>query len=181
MSPSRKNRLSPPFMHAFRAAFASKDAREKLDIRDEAGERVVAARRSAARAAVAEPTLRREVAKDLEALFNATALESSEDLSAFPATRASILNWGLPDLIHRTIDEAGVARIGGEIAAALKRYEPRLDPATISVARDETRDPGSLRLRFVARADLVCAPVNAPVEFVADVELDSGAVALRRA
>ncbi|WP_395665430.1 type VI secretion system baseplate subunit TssE [Methylocella sp.] len=178
---SRKNRLSPPFMHAFRVAFEKKDARQKLDLRDEAGERVVAARRSAARGAVTEAALRREVARDLENLVNATALESSEDLSAFDAVRGSILNYGLPDLIHRTIDDAGVEGVGAEIAAAVKRYEPRLAPATVSVARDDSFDGAELRLRFLVRADLICAPVNAPVEFVADVEIDSSAVAIRKA
>ena len=32
----------------------------------------------------------------------------------------------------------------------------------------------------MVRADLICDPVNVPVEFVADVELDSGKIKINR-
>ena len=76
----KKERLSPPLMHAFRSAFEARDSKKKLDLRDESGERVIASRRTAARAAITEPTLRREVARDLDALMNTIALESTQDL-----------------------------------------------------------------------------------------------------
>lgn len=178
---TRKNRLCPPFMHAFRSAFDKKDAREKLDLRDEAGDRVIAARRAAVRTTISEPNLRREVARDLEALVNTVALESTQDLSDFEQARKSILNYGLPDLIHRTIDEAGVDHIEDEIAAALQNYEPRLVAGTIEVLRDASVDKNELKVRFLVRADLLCNPVNVPVEFIADVELDSGGVVVKKA
>lgn len=177
----RKNRLSPPFMHAFRSAFEKKDARQRLDLRDEAGDRVIAARRAAVRTTISEPHLRREVARDLERLVNAIALESTEDLSALAAVRKSILNYGLPDLIHRSIDEAGVDHISGEIQNALQNYEPRLVPGTIEVLRDGSVDESELKVRFLVRADLLCTPVNVPVEFIADVELDGGGVIVKKA
>src|SRR5262245_57304624 len=62
---NRKDRLSPPLMYAFRGAHEARDAKTKLDLRDEAGERVIASRRMAVRTAITEPTLRREVARDL--------------------------------------------------------------------------------------------------------------------
>jgi type VI secretion system protein ImpF len=178
---TRKNRLSPPLMHAFRSAFEQKDARQKLDLRDEAGERIIAARRAAARTTISEPTLRREVARDLEALVNAIAMESTQDLAGFEAVRKSILNYGLPDLIHRSIDEAGVDQIEREIVTTLQNYEPRLVAGTIEVRRDASLDKDELKVRFLVRADLMCNPVNVPVEFVADVELDGGGVSVKRA
>jgi len=45
----RKDRLAPPLMFAFRSAHAARDAKKKLDIRDAAGERVIAGRRTSAR------------------------------------------------------------------------------------------------------------------------------------
>ncbi|ACK51293.1 type VI secretion system lysozyme-related protein [Methylocella silvestris BL2] len=179
--PTRKNRLSPPFMHAFRSAFEQKDSRQKQDLRDAAGDRIIAPRRAAVRATISEPNLRREVARDLEALVNAVAFESTEDLSDFDGVRKSILNYGLPDLIHRTIDEAGVNLIEDEIANALRRYEPRLVANTIKVSRDDNLDKDELKVRFLVRADLICAPVNVPVEFIADVEIDSGDVVVKKA
>jgi len=71
----KKERLSPPLMHAFRSAFEARDSRKKLDLRDESGERMIATRRTAARVAITEPTLRREVSRDLDALLNTIALD----------------------------------------------------------------------------------------------------------
>jgi type VI secretion system protein ImpF len=178
---ARKNRLSPPFMYAFRSAHENKDARQRLDLRDEAGDRVIAPRRAAVRTTITEPLLRREVKRDLEALVNAVAVESTEDLSGLELVRKSILNYGLPDIVHRSIDEAGVASINQEIETAVRLYEPRLVAGTVRVSRDASLDPADLKIRFIVRADLLCKPVNVPVEFTADVEFDSGAVRIKQA
>ena len=50
----KKDRLSPPLMLAFRSAHAARDARKKLDLRDESGERVIAGRRAAGRMPITE-------------------------------------------------------------------------------------------------------------------------------
>jgi type VI secretion system protein ImpF len=177
---SKKNRLSPPLMHAFRSAHAERDAKKPIDLRDEAGERVIAGRRASARVAITEAMLRREVARDLEALLNTIALESIEDLDDFPAVRRSILNYGFPDITHRSIDEISVSDIAEELGAALVRYEPRFLPESIDVRRDHAANMDELKIRFIIRADLWCEPLNVPVEFIADVELDSGKIVLNR-
>jgi type VI secretion system protein ImpF len=178
--PTNKNRLSPPLMHAFRSAHASRDAKKKLDLRDEAGERVLAGRRANPRVAITESTLRREVARDLESLMNTIAMESSEDLHPFDAVRKSILNFGFPDVVHRTIDELSVNDISGEIASVLSRYEPRLLTSSIRVSRDQAVSVDDLKIRYVVSADLYCEPLNVPVEFIADVEIDSGKIVISR-
>ena len=149
-------------------------------MRDEAGERVIAARRSAARAAITEPVLRREVTRDLEQLMNSISLASVEDLQPFEAVQNSIVNYGCPDIAHRTIDEAGVYELEEEIRLALTHFEPRLIADSIKVSRDERADPVSLKLRFTVRADLICTPMNVPVEFTADVDFESGNIAVAR-
>jgi len=180
VGPNRKDRLSPPLMYAFRGAHAARDAKVKLDLRDEAGERIISGRRAAVRTAITEPNLRREVAYDLDALMNTIALESAEDLRRFEHVRSSVLNFGLPDIAHRTIDELSIDDICEEIKSALLRHEPRLVSNTIRVAKHPEHDEAELKLRFVVRADLTCEPLNVPVEFVADVELDSGSVTVGR-
>lgn len=177
--PSKTDRLSPPLMYAFRGAHAARDAKKKLDLRDESGERIIASRRTS-RAAITEPLLRREVATDLGALMNTVALESSLDLENYEYVRKSVLNYGLPDLVHRTIDEGSVRDIRDEIRTALKHFEPRLMEDSISVVHDETVDKTELKVRFIVNADLACEPLNVPVEFVAEVELDSGKIMINR-
>ena len=63
---------------------------------------------------------------------------------------------------------------------ALMTYEPRLVRDTIEVARDTIVDSAELKIRFVVRADLSCEPLNVSIEFVADVEVDSGKIVINR-
>jgi type VI secretion system protein ImpF len=174
-----KTRLSPPLMHVFRAAHEAKDAKKRLDIRNEAGERIIASRRLRARHVITETALRIEVSRDLESLLNTVAMESTIDMTETPNARKSILNFGLPDIADRTIDEMRVNNIPEEIKTAIIQYEPRLAAASLHVERDVSIDPAELKVRFVVRADLSCDPVHVPVEFVADV-IDTGKIVVNR-
>ena len=97
MANVRKDRLAPPLMYAFRMAHEKRDAKAKLDLRDEAGERVIAPRRMTTRSPISESGLRREVMTDLLSLLNTTNLDAARgfvlgargaqfdsQLSAFP-------------------------------------------------------------------------------------------------
>ncbi len=175
----KNDRLSPPLMHAFRAAHRERDAAVPVDIRDR-GERVIASRRAAARAPISESELRKLVNSDLVALLNTTNFEAAEDLSSAPEVRSSVLNYGFPDLTHRSIDEAGVDSIAREIETALRAFEPRLAPGSIKARRDDAVTADTLRVRFLVSAELRVYPVNVPAEFVAEVEVDSGKIRIDR-
>ena len=82
LAASRKDRLSPPLMHAFRSAHRGA-RRQEEDRSPRRGRRARhrRARASAGRAADHRTcSCAREVARDLEALMNTIALESTEDL-----------------------------------------------------------------------------------------------------
>lgn len=172
-----KQRVSPPLKQVFRAAFAARDAKLKLDERDENGERILAGRRLNFRTAISEQSLKREVSLDLEMLMNSICLEASVSLDRYPLVRRSILNYGLPDIGARTINESSLLLIRNDIRAALMIYEPRLEPSSIVVERDATIEDDT-RIRFLVRADLLCDPVAIPVEFVADIEVDTNTVSV---
>jgi type VI secretion system protein ImpF len=174
-----KTRLSPPLMHAFRAAHAARDARKPVELRNEQGDRVIAGRRLRPRQVITEPMLRQEVGRDLDNLLNSVALESTLDLTDAPHVRKSILNYGIPDIADRTIDEARVDHIPEEIREALINFEPRLAAASVRVTRDTSIDAVELKVRFIVRADLTCDPVHVPVEFVAEV-IDAGKIVVNR-
>jgi type VI secretion system protein ImpF len=166
-------------MYAFREANKARDGKTRIDLREQ-GERVIAGRRVSGRTPVSEADLRKEVAHDLGSLMNTVALESTEDLSGLAQVQRSILNYGFPDIAHRSIDEISVDDLGEEICSVLMRYEPRLDRESIRSARDMSARPEELKLRFLVQADLRCEPLNIPVEFVADVDLDSGGIQVSR-
>jgi type VI secretion system protein ImpF len=177
---NQRDRLCPPLMHAFRSAHAARDATKKIDLRDESGERIIAGRRTAGRTPITESMVRREVARDLESLMNTVALESAEDLTEFEHVRKSVLNYGLPDIVHRTIDDATVHDVKSEIEQVLTNFEPRLVRDTVHATRDSAIDANELKVRFVVQADLRCVPVDVPIEFVADMDLDGTSFAINR-
>jgi type VI secretion system protein ImpF len=166
-------------MHVFRAAHEAKDAKKDVDIRNEAGERVLAGRRMRARQVITETVLRREVARDLDALLNTIAMESTIGMTQVPWARKSILNFGLPDVTNRTIDENAVGDIPDEIRSAIVTYEPRLAAASLHIERDTSVDAAELKVRFIVRAELTCDPVHVPVEFIADI-VESGQIIVNR-
>jgi type VI secretion system protein ImpF len=180
MANVRNDRLAPPLMFAFRRAHEKRDAKVRVDLRDESGERIIAPRRLSVRSPISESGLRREVMVDLLALLNTTNLGAAEDLSSTPEVRTSILNFGFPDLSWRTIDENALSDLAGEIETALASFEPRLARSSIQVRRDTTVGADELKLRFLVKADLWARPVNVPVEFIAEVELDSGKIKIDR-
>jgi len=177
---NRKNRLSPPLMHAFRAAHLAHDAKLRVAQTANGRETVEARSRIQQRPAISEATMRAEVVRDLENLMNSIALESTQPLRDFPAVAKSILNYGFPDITHRSIDELEAVDLGLEIEQVLKTYEPRLARSTIHVVRDTSIDPADLKIRYLVRGELRSQPLNIPVEFVADVEVTTGKIQLRR-
>jgi type VI secretion system protein ImpF len=166
-------------MHVFRASHAAKDAKQRVDLRDETGERVLSNRRLRPRQVITERILREEVARDLDALLNTVSLESTIDMSEVPHARKSILNFGIPDLSNRTIDENRVNDIPAEIRTAIINFEPRLAADSLQIERDTSVDPIELKVRFIVRADLICDPVHVPVEFIADM-VEGGKITVNR-
>ncbi len=180
MSESRKKtRLSPPLMFAFRDAHRARDAKTTLDQRDRNGERVVAARKSL-RASVTEVQLRSELARDLDTLMNTTNLGGTQDLGDYPEVARSIVNFGLPDIVHRSLDEEKNTNIVDEIKTAIFNFEPRLVRSTVRVARDGRVDQAYMNIRFLVSGEMSCDPVAVPVEFVADLEVSTGHLGIMR-
>lgn len=184
----RQKWLNAPMMLAFRSTASAragslgsekrgseKQGREKQD-----GDDGNAKRHYSVKLAATEQFIRAEVRNDLSMLVNAVALESTVDLEDYPHVRASILNYGVPDIVSRTIDDHDVERVGHELKTALTMFEPRLVADTIATERDPNARAEALALRFVVRGDLVCHPVNVPVEFLADVEFESQKIVIKR-
>jgi len=166
-------------MQAFRAAHRSRDAKAPADIR-EGGERVLSSRRMSSRAPISESELRKIVIADVGALLNTVNFDSAQDLSETPEVIKSVLNFGFPDLARLSIDENAVLRVAQELEQALREFEPRLVRGSIAARRDDTVSPDELRVRFLVSAALRMHPVDVPVQFVAEVELDSGKIRIDR-
>lgn len=119
---------------------------------------------------VTEHTLLSEVRRDLRALLNTVNLNSTQDLSDFPEVQTSILNYGLPDLSVHVVDTIKIERLADDIRDALIRFEPRMDPRTLQVIRDDSVESDTFKVRFLIKAEIRCDPVRIGSEFIADVD-----------
>ena len=163
-------------MHAFRESFRQRDAEKVIETTNAAGERVISGRRSSPRSAIAEAALRRELAEDISSLLNTVNLASVEQLSDYDHVRESILNFGVPDLTSVTSGSIAARSITAELKALLENYEARLVPGTVAVKSELAEDDASGHIRFHVNAEMYATPADVAVEFVAEVEVDSGQV-----
>jgi type VI secretion system protein ImpF len=177
----KQDRFVPPLMYAFREAFRERDAGSDLSAKNEAGETVIAGRRSSPRSAVSDAVLRQDLAEDLTTLLNTVNLAAAEDLEDFEFVRDSILNFGIADLTRVTSDSFVAEGLAENINALLRRYEPRLVPGSITVKSVPRPDDAAGLIRFHVSADMISIPVDVAVEFVADMEVGSGKVKVTRA
>ena len=176
--------LRAPLMYAFRAAAEARDAKKEVDLRTDEGERVLASRRSTnlGQRVLSDTALKTLLAEDLEALLNTINLDSSDPelIDGLPAVRKSILNYGLKDMADKTVDESDrIDSIKDDLLAALRSYEPRLLYETMQVERDHDNEE-DLTIRFVVNSDMRADPVPTSVEFVTEVELDTGDIKINQ-
>ncbi len=165
------DRLSPPLMFAFRERHRPRIVEDPGDNRAGWPARVNA---------ITEDDLREELKTDLSALMNTVNMASGVDLTDHPWIRRSILNYGIPEISKRTIDDYRVADIAGEIREALVQFEPRLVPQSLTVTRDPPAGSASLTVRFFVSGEMRADPAAVTVEFVANIELDTGKMRLAR-
>ncbi|MEM9634479.1 MAG: GPW/gp25 family protein, partial [Pseudomonadota bacterium] len=88
----------------------------------------------------------------------------------------SILNYGLPDLSVHVVDTIRIDQLAEDIRQALIRFEPRMDPRTLQVVRDENTSDESFKVRFLIKAEIRCDPVRVGSEFIADVDPSFGRI-----
>lgn len=167
-------------MQAFREAARARDSRKIADERDASGDRIIAGRRNMARRATNEQALRRELSEDLSTLLNTVNLGSTLDISDMPLVAKSILNFGLADISSITVDEMAVVDVSAELCEILKSFEPRLVPESIEVERAADVDAVDMKVSFTIRAEMRASPVDVPVEFVADLELETARMQISR-
>lgn len=178
----RKDRKSAqfraPLMSAFRDAFGARDAKKRaFSVVD--GERVIPGRHSSQRKGD-EAALKRDLTTDLLALLNTIDLGSVIDLTDLSHVQNSILNYGLPDVSGLTSEEQRVSVIADDLAKCLKQFEPRLNPETLHIEREQEFDDVNQRVRFSVSVEMFCSPTDVPIDFVAEIDIGSGKIHLMR-
>jgi type VI secretion system protein ImpF len=122
--------------------------------------------------------MRQSVLRDLAWLFNATRLESDQDLTQAPHVRRSVLNFGLPAMSGKVASSLDVTDLTRAIRESILSFEPRILPASLEI--HTLLEAGDLDhhnvLGVEIHGQLWAQPV--PLEFLVrtDFDLETGKV-----
>jgi type VI secretion system protein ImpF len=126
--------------------------------------------------------LRAAVLRDLGWLFNATQPQPGW-VDEHPAIAASVLNFGLPPLAGQRVSRLDVHALERTIAKAIRDFEPRILPATLSVRALEGNSvlDSHNMIEFEIRGHLWAQPVPLEVLLRTRMDLEAGQVEVRDA
>jgi type VI secretion system protein ImpF len=111
------------------------------------------------------------VKRDLEWLLN-TRQPPLPELAGYPGARASVINYGLPDISSLGLSNASDHRtLRIAIEGCLRNYEPRLMDVRVTLEGSDTVDR---RLRFHIEGNMKLDPAPEEISFDTVLELTSG-------
>lgn len=126
--------------------------------------------------------LRQAVLRDLGWLFNASQPHPEWNQS-LPDLAGTALNFGLPPLAGQRVSRLDVRELERTIAQAIRRFEPRILPATLSVHAMESgsvMDTHNL-IEFEIRGHLWAQPVPLEILLRTRLDLEAGQVEVQDA
>ncbi len=121
-------------------------------------------------------SLRQGVLRDLAWLLNTTNLGSMQDLSAYPETARSVLNYGLPDLTGKTASGLEIAELERRLRDAICDFEPRILRNTVAVRATSGGGDSNNTLVFEVSGELWAQPVPERLFLRTELDLEVGEV-----
>lgn len=121
--------------------------------------------------------LREGVLRDLAWLFNTTNLASTGGLPDLPHLAGSVLNYGLPAISGVSLANMNTADLERAIGQAIRDFEPRLLPSSVTVTAVATRDAVS-KITFDIHADMWAQPYPERLYLKTELDLDLGQLSL---
>jgi type VI secretion system protein ImpF len=132
--------------------------------------------------------LRAAVLRDLSWLFNDSRAEPepnssrSEELALWKGldyARRSVLNFGMPAFSGVTLSSMDTSAIEQAVAEAIRNFEPRIDPSTLSVEVQLDHGNHHNSMQLVIRGQMWSQPVPLELLLAADVDVETGNTQVR--
>jgi type VI secretion system protein ImpF len=121
--------------------------------------------------------VRETVRRELAWLLETVRLDVTEDLDGHPHVASSVLNYGCPEICGRPLSSLDGPALAREVAKAIKVFEPRIIPSTLSVEIDAVDDASRPQaLVFRIEAELRAEPVPLPLLLRSEIDVESGAI-----
>ena len=105
-------------------------------------------------------------------------MATGTDLDPYPHIKTSVLNFGVADLTGKAYSYRVVQQRAKDIAAAVKAFEPRIDPKSLHVEAMEDREREN-SITYTIHGDITAAVQAIPIAFKTDVKADTSSVTVR--
>ena len=117
--------------------------------------------------------LKKSVIRDLDWLLNTGCLETTQDLSAYPHVRQSVLNFGLPDLTGTTISNADQTTLERFLRQAILAFEPRILKHSLKIRTKTTGEHNTIIFEIEGELWAQPLPEHLYLRTILDLELGS--------
>ena len=117
---------------------------------------------------------REGVLRDLIWLLNAKAHTDRDGLEDFPEVARSVLNFGTRDLCGLISSSLDLRIMEQEIAEAMRRLEPRINPGSLAVTAVSGAQKFANGIAIEIRGDLWAYPVPEQLYIRTEIDLDTG-------
>lgn len=118
--------------------------------------------------------LRAAVLRDLAWLLNTTNLAADDDLSGVPLVAKSTVNYGIPGFAGMIGTTHKLTTLEGAIAEAVRTFEPRIRPETLTVRlRPAADDHPTGAIVFEIQGELWAQPVPQQLFLETAIELET--------
>ena len=121
---------------------------------------------------------REGVLRDLIWLLNAKAHTAEDGLDEFPEVARSVLNFGTRDLCGLISSSLDLGTLEQEIAEAMRRLEPRINPGSLAVTAVSGSQKFANGIAIEIRGDLWAYPVPEQLYIRTEIDLDTGKYAV---
>ena len=121
---------------------------------------------------------REGVLRDLIWLLNAKAHTERDGLDEFPEAARSVLNFGTRDLCGLISSSLDLGTLEQEIAEAMRRLEPRINPGSLAVTAVSGSQKFANGIAIEIRGDLWAYPVPEQLYIRTEIDLDTGKYAV---
>jgi len=124
---------------------------------------------------------RQAVLRDLAWLLNTYANAEQDGLDEFEEVPSSVLNFGVQNAAGLTASSLSVDEMRYRLAEALRRFEPRIIPNTISIVMSADKEEMNSRsIRFEIRGSLWSQPIPESLFIKTELDLETGKCKLNR-
>jgi type VI secretion system protein ImpF len=125
-----------------------------------------------------EAAMRAGVRRELNWLLNSVNLAAAVDLTRYPQVQTSVLNYGMADLTGRVSTPGAINARANDIRQAIRTFEPRMDGDKLRVEAQKGVGLDN-SVSFIIRGDITSAVKAMPVQFLANVEIETGEAVVR--